>query len=135
MHRPRVTHHLVAETLRVGHPGIVVDRRAFDVRVELWNLPQRSRGRCEVVFRHDALVAHIVVVKTQADLDPKRAAFAGAISKAEHFQHRLFQPAQPTEDRNCGPQRLHIMPRVLEQMIPLGERFLHQTELRLFEVA
>ena len=132
---PGIHHHLVAETLRVGHPGIVVDRRAFDAGVELRHKAQGGGGRIKVMPRHDALAAHVVIVEAESDLHPDRAAFAGAASEADHFQHRLFQPPGPTEDRNHGAQRLHIVPRMTKQAVPLGQRFLHETELRLFEVA
>ena len=82
-----------------------------------------------------AAVAGDPVVEHQADLDRQRAAAGRTARQAEEADRPVHHSGEQRVDRDRGRQRPYHMRRVGQQRVALAQRFPHQLELAVFQVA
>jgi len=87
------------------------------------------------VARQRLLAVGKDIVHGQAGLDDERAALGGPVEQAQELERGVEHAGEPLEDGDGGGQRLDVVGGVVQQAVALGERFLHQAELAVFEVA
>ncbi|CAH0252429.1 hypothetical protein SRABI128_02944 [Microbacterium sp. Bi128] len=132
-----VVQHVESDALRVVHGGVEVRGGVGQVGVEARERRERLLLAEEGVAGNGATVAREGVVHDEADLDQQRAALVRLAAAVGHEQAEGCREdaGERLVDRDRGLERLDVVRGRLDQVVALGDGFLHETELAVLEVA